>query len=75
MNSYEYQENRSKLSEAERVSWLRKNWALQIDSLDVLMLCELAAKGLERASLDQPNSTTEEKRLARSQAWIADQPH
>jgi len=47
MNSYEYQENRSKLSEAERVAWLRKNWALQINSLDVLMLCELAAKGLE----------------------------
>ena len=46
LDKYEYHERHLNLSDSERLAWLTKNWALQINSQDVRWLCDLAAKGL-----------------------------
>ena len=56
MDQYEYHDCHLELSDSERLAWLRENWILQISCQDVVWLCELAAKGLERASINQPTN-------------------
>ena len=58
MDKYEYHERKEELSDAEKLAWLTQNWASQINSQDVRWLCELAAKGLECAAIDQPINPT-----------------
>jgi len=56
MDKHEYHERKEELSDAEKLAWLTKNWILPISCQDVIWLCKLAAKGLERASLNQSTS-------------------
>lgn len=64
MDRYEYHDCHQELSDSERLAWLTKNWASNINSQDVQWLCELAAKGLERAPPGAKVTTAERNLLA-----------